>query len=437
MNNCEKTVAESNYKDPHFLEEWKTSRRKKLENSWLVKFPLLEGLPRVADISLESRKQAAASIDIWEQAQQKTSEGLSARCKRLDKNTSVKTASSQGSARRRAYAVPKLIRRQTDGTWILSPIIEHAKPEKLAKAKALYERGLVKKAQRELACGLLGSVVICPNGHQFCVGYDCGHRFCPDSGPKYARRLFGKYVDRFRTVASHLVPCWPPHSGQKPAFVIAKIDFTLRNTGAMPDRARNRALNTSIKKFCRALERHLGISRRQYGLAYGDEIGGSNTNAHAHGVYVGPWLPNKKKELSRLWSKVTPDGSFIISIKIAKSVEAALAHATKYTAKFIAHSTPERLADLEKSYDRVRRFHVLGAFDKRLLPPEQLEREEKAKGEFGAGRICPHCGGILSEPSGWNSSLVALGRQGLKDLDEVRREIGRQRVFSAAVRGSP
>jgi len=204
----------------------------------------------------------------------------------------------------------------------------------------------------------------------------------------------------------------------------------------MPDKERIRALNNSIKKFCRAIERQLGIPRRGYGLAYCDEIGGHNTNVHAHAVYVGPWLPNKKKELSHLWSKVTPDRSFIISIKRAKSLAAALAHATKYPAKFIAHSTPDRLAQLEKSHDRVRRFHLLGAFDKRLLPPEEKAQEEKRKENFATGRACPSCGGLLSEPNGWRV-LSDLSRQGLQELDQARREIGRQRVFSCQDRGSP
>jgi hypothetical protein len=217
--------------------------------------------------------------------------------------------------------------------------------------------------------------------------------------------------------------------------VIAKIDFTLRNTGQMPDRERNRALNQSIKRFCHAVEREYGIPRNEYGLAYSDEIGGGNTNCHAHAVYVGPWLPNKRRQLSRLWSRITPDRSFILSIKYARSLEAALAHATKYPSKLLSRSTPERLADLEKAYDRVRRFHLLGAFDKRLLLPEECAAEEKKKGEFRSGRKCPHCGGKLSEPNGWHPSSD-LSRRGLEDIAAVRREVGKQRVLGGTG-GSP
>ena len=431
MNNCEQVGPEASnrWKDAGFIEEWKASRRKKLEASWIVRFPLLVGLSRIAHLPGNWHERIGAEVEQFERGQQRAGESLSARCRRLDEETSEATSLGRGRARARTYAVPGLIARQGDGSWAVSPLAERASLEKLAKAKALYDRGLVKKAQRELACGLLGSEIICENGHAFGVGYECGHRFCVDCGPKSAVRLFAKHIDRLRTVANRLVPCWPPHPGHKPNFVIAKIDFTLRNTGEMPDKARNRALNESIKKFCRALEREYGIRRSQYGLAYSDEIGGKNTNCHAHAVYVGPWLPNKKRQLSRLWSRITPDRSFIISIKPARSLEAALAHATKYPSKFLRHSTPERLADLEKSFDRVRRFHLLGAFDKRLLLPEERENEEKRRGEFISGRTCPHCGGRLSEPNGWRP-LADLRRRGLKDIALVRREVGKQRVFA-------
>jgi hypothetical protein len=436
MNNCEQVGpdSENRWKDPNFLEEWKASRRKKVESSWLIRFPLLLGVARVAQVSPESQVHTDEQLREWDATQQMTGETLGFRCKRLD-GRAARGGSGHGKARKRVYAVPRLIVQERDGSWNVSQIAERARPEKLAKAKALYERGLVKKAQRELACGLLGSEIVCQNGHRFGIGYECGHRFCLDCGPKSASQLFAKHIERLRTVANRLVPCWPPHPGSKPKFVIAKIDFTLRNTGQMPDKERNRSLNESIKKFCRAIEREYGISRREYGLAYSDEIGGNNTNCHAHAVYVGPWLPNKKKQLSLLWSRITPDRSFIISIKYARSLESALAHATKYPAKFLSSSTPERLADLEQSYDRVRRFHLLGAFDKRLLLPEEQKLEEQKKGEFLAGRKCPHCGGQLSEPNGWHP-LSDLSRRGLKDVALVRREVGRQRVL-AGIGASP
>lgn len=307
MNNCIQLEPDDpgRWKNVGFLEEWKASRRKNLKQSWAVRFPLLVGLARVAEMPGGSVELARQQIARWENEQQRAGESLAARSRRLD-GAKAKTARlTRNGTRRRTYAVPNLIVLEEGGRWIVSPVAARANPERIAKAKALVEVGLPKKAQRELACGLLGSEIICRNGHVFRVGYECGHRFCVDCGGKSAARLFAKYVDRFRTVANRLVPCWPPHPGRRPKSVIAKIDFTLRNTGQMPDRERNRQLNSCIKKFCRAIERRFGISRHEYGLAYSDEIGGGNTNPHAHAVYAGPWLPNKKRSCQE-FGRVSP-----------------------------------------------------------------------------------------------------------------------------------
>ncbi len=156
-----------------------------------------------------------------------------------------------------------------------------------------------------------------------------------------------------------------------------------------------RRLNDCIKKFCRTIERRYGIARSAYGLAYCDELGGGNTNAHAHGVYVGPWLPQSKerKELSKLWAEITRDGSFIISIKYAKSFAAALYHAVKYPAKLISSSSPGRLADLEAVFHRVRRFHTLAAF----YNPKSDPTEAKPASPEDSLRHCPVCNELLSE----------------------------------------
>jgi hypothetical protein len=193
----------------------------------------------------------------------------------------------------------------------------------------------------------------------------------------------------------------------------------------MPTPKLMRRLNDCIKKFYRAIERRYGIARSEYGLAYCDELGGGNTNAHAHGVYVGPWLPQSKerKELSKLWAEITQDGSFIISIKYAKNFAAALFHAVKYPAKLISSSSPERLADLEAVFHRVRRFHTLAAF----YNPKLELTDTKPAPQEGSLRHCPVCSELLSEIKAW-VPLVQLEK--LSDLREVRLEQGRARIFS-------
>jgi hypothetical protein len=253
-----------------------------------------------------------------------------------------------------------------------------------------------------------------------------------------AHRLYAKHHDRLFFVVTRLLMCrgsdcmgdccdecskaieakhlphWPPSGENKrrPRAVLATIDFTLKNTGkASPDLMRS--LNGYIKKFLRALERRLKIKRSEYGLAYCDELGANNTNAHAHGIYVGPWLP--QKELSRLWKDVT-GGSFIIYIKYADDFGRALYHAVKYPAKFAEKSTPERLAELERVFHRVRRFHTLASFYAPEAPPAPDPPL----------RTCPLCEAPLGKMGPWKS-IADMVRRGLKDLATVKREIEKER----------
>jgi hypothetical protein len=404
------TPEPNNWKDSGFVERRKAERRKKAGTAWWA--PLFTGLPLAATPNTE----LAAIVEQAESYQSRLGETLSQRARRLD-------SADKHARKANGYAIPTLLACEADGTWNVSPVAAYARKEKLEKAQYLHRKGLVQKAQRELACGLLGGEVVCRNGHVFRVGYECGNRYCVDCGPRAANRLFAKHHSRLAAIVHRLAPEWPPAPRQKPRVVIAKLDFTLRNTGRMPTPTLMRRLNDCIKRFCRAIERRHGISRRQYGLAFCDELGGNNTNAHAHGVYVGPWLPQERKELSRLWAQVTGDGSFIISIKYAKSFESALFHAVKYPVKLIRSSNPERLADLEVVFHRVRRFHALAAFYNPKPDPE-IETHEGA-----SGRKCPECNEPLSEVARW-VPIAQLDARGLKDVRQAKAEGARARIFS-------
>lgn len=430
----------SDWKNPAFLESWKATRKKRLDEVWRARWaPLFHG-PQAA----WRDDQLAQQIDQAHELQLREGETLTDRARRLE--------STHHKAKRKltGYEVPNLLGVDDAGAWVLSPAATRAKPAKLDKSKRMFRGGLEKKAQRELACGLLGGEVVCRTGHHFRVGYECGNRYCVTCGPRSASRLYAKHRHRLLAVTRRLMYCgdekcrecggqvaggdvglppsqetggqiiphWPPPRGRRPRIVIAKLDFTLKNTGETgPDLMR--WLNSCIKKFCRAIERRWKISRSEYGIAYCDELGANNTNAHAHAIYVGPWLPQEKKELSRMWSKITGDGSFIVSIKYAKSFTAALFHAVKYPAKFAERSTPGRLADLEIIFHRVRRFHTLAAFYNPDVPDE----------EKPAARKCPTCGDQLSEPKQWRP-IYELERMGLRDLDSIELELRRSRALS-------
>ena len=300
----------------------------------------------------------------------------------------------------------------------------------LEQAAAMHKVGLKTKAQRKAHCNVLGERRDCtsnPN-HRFYVRYKCGNRYCENCGHHIYARLFAKHL-LLDAVARSLVPQWPVRM-RCPARVIAKIDITIRNTGIMPTPEAVRKFNRDIRKFFRLLERRLGISRKDYGVLWCNEFGGSNTNLHAHAVYAGPFLPQKKKELSRLWSEVIGEQAFV-SIKAARSFRAALAHALKYPGKFVRCSTPERLAELEKAFHRVRRVHTLARFYN-VKPGDAQEPPE----DWAGSSCCPLCPGTLEKVRGWHlRPIPELENEGLKDIEDVRREMTRERAFGP--RGSP
>lgn len=440
MFNDEQKTGEGldRWKDPRYLESWKEERRQKLETAWAFRAPLFSGLVLSALPNVESRDQ----VVIEARELQQSNETLTKRAQRLE-NSFHRPKQNRTSP----YRVPSLIVREDNGAFVLSPWAERADGDQLKQAKAMIQLGLNKKAQRVLACSLLGGEVVCQSGHKFSVKYACGSRYCRFCGPKAAARLFAKCCGPLSEVTSQvlqcgvagchecehakherLVPHWPPSPGAKPIRVVAKLDFTLKNTGKA-DSERVKFLNECIRRFFRTIEKQFDIPRSQYGVLWCDELGGNNTNVHAHAVYVGPWLPQERKQLSKLWADITADGSFIVSIKYAKSFPAALMHALKYSAKFVHNSTPERRAQLEKSFHRTRRVHALAAF---YNPKRRLPAPEPSAGH---GLRCPICNERVSEPSGWRP-LTELGVLGLQDLREAHRLKGRNLVFEGLPGGS-
>ncbi len=412
------SALEKRWHDPAHVLKWESDRRAEQRGrrtpqpvtaDSVLDFPLLSGIARSVHAPADARACAYARAEYAERFAPRDGESLGARARRLDGRACRNDQAQDGQS---AFRPPQLIAR-VGGEWIVAPVAGKARPEKLAKARALYDLGLTKKAQRELACGLLAGEVRCSSGHRFWTHYRCGHRYCMGCGPQTALRLFAKHLPRVQAVADAV-------AAKHPEYVVAKVDFTRRKPCGhrgrcgcpMPDANYNRELNTFIRHIARAIERKVGITRDDYGMAVHDEIGGGNVNAHAHAVYVGPYIP--QRWLSETWRKICGDGSFIISIKRANSVAAALWHATKYPAKFVHESAPERLAQLELSYHRVRRFRLLGAFDKRVAQRVVGKDTETAADEMdqllGAshhGQCCPYCDAPLRRVPGWRDLDVS------------------------------
>lgn len=297
-----------------------------------------------------------------------------------------------------------------------------ANPQRLAQAEEMQRRNLRAKAKRLLLCGRIGRRVDCTasEDHRFLQLYMCRCRYCETCGPSWFREKFSNVLAALLPIVEHLL-----HDGKQRGrrMVIAKIDFTVPNTGEMPTPEFVRKFHADLHRFWRAAERRFGISRKEYGVAGCDELGGGNSNLHRHCVYVGPWLPQKRKELSALWGEIRGERSFV-SIKTARTLHAALAHALKYPAKFLSASTPERLAALEATFHRTRRFSTGGAFYG--VKAEREPGEESPVGE------CPLCGARLVEVIEPWSAVFALESEGRRSVNEVRHEVGRARTLTGA-----
>jgi hypothetical protein len=288
----------------------------------------------------------------------------------------------------------------------------------LAKAVEMWGAGMSSGAVRQAQCSRIGWARRCKaQGHPWHQIFRCGLRFCPLCMSSVYESLFYEAVERLEHVASLLVPEWPI-KGKCPVRVIAKIDFTIRNDGQMPSTEKVRWFNKAIRKFFVRLAKLNGWKKNEWGAAWCAEFGPGNTNLHAHAVFCGPWIQQKGREASALWSKVVGEYA-ILSIKAAKSFRHALRHAIKYPAaswKYFSAS-PERLAALEKAFYTVKRFHTIGAFYNSptdpKVPPIILPPYDK----------CPTCGSQLVEIADprW-LTLNELMRMGSRDYRAYQRE---------------
>ncbi len=324
-----------------------------------------------------------------------------------------------------------------------------ASKERLAQAVALESYGLRGKARRLVLCGRLGHRI----NHQtnrgachrrFFEPYFCREKYCTFCGPQQFRELFGKLRNALTPVVEKLL-CEGVRNGRE--MVTAKLDFTIPNDGHMPTPGEVRKFHDDMRKFWRVVERVFGIKRSEYGVVRCDEIGGDNTNLHGHCCYVGPRLEQKRKELSALWSivllpkekgrrrrelmrfsrkfglsevwdQLAPDEQRFVSIKHAKSFAGALAHALKYPAKFLDKSTPQRLAELERTFHKTRRVSTGGAFYrvKELREPGGDQELEHA--------FCPFCKVRLAVVREQWQPLSILEEEGRINLRAAEREAG-------------
>ena len=292
-----------------------------------------------------------------------------------------------------------------------------------AKAVEMWEAEMSAGAVRQMQCSRIGWVRRCKHDHTWHRVFRCGLRFCPLCMASVYESLFHDAIERLGPVASCLVPEWPV-AGHRPLRVIAKIDFTVRNTGKMPRAEEVRGFNRAIRRFFVRLARRNGWRKGEWGAAWCAEFGPGNTNLHAHAVFCGPWIEQKGREASALWSEVVGEYA-IISVKAAKSFQHALRHAIKYPAASWKYFTasPERLASLEKAFYTVRRLHCIGAF---YNPPRDVKVPPTILLPYDK---CPTCGSPLEELDAprWFSldELMRIRSRDLGAWERSERLLGR------------
>jgi hypothetical protein len=348
----------------------------------------------------------------------------------------IRSSEKRGDPRR---ALPQpLLERHGEEVRVSFPHAERAgaSREQLEQAAIELELGFTALAKRQAHCGVLAASLHCINepNHRFLIRYGCGNRYCPYCAHRSFCRLFTKHK-KLETLVRRLLAA-------NPDWVVAKLDFTVPNTGAMPTPELIKQFNKDIREFFQALKKRGYILHKGFGAIGCNEFGGKgttslsghgqfrgNTNLHAHYMYVGPRLPQSKngKELSALWSEIRGERCFV-SIKRAKSFFAGLVHALKYAGKFISRD-PRRLAQLEQAFFGVRRVHAFELFFKPKLEPDEAE-----KGTQGTPR-CPCCDGLLGDTNAGLRPVADLLALGYRDLELARVEEGRKKIFAS--RASP
>jgi hypothetical protein len=329
--------------------------------------------------------------------------------------------------------------------------------------------GLLRKANRLANCKVTGRRLDCSQNpdHRFFGVFNCGNRYCRHCGPSIFSELFGKYMGLWPIVEKLVV-----QPGFRRSNVIATLDFTAVNLGRMPLPKEIRDFNRDVRACIKRVTAKLGISSSQFLFLWCDEFGGwdadekkYNTNLHAHGVYVGPFIPYQ--ELLQAWMSIrkTKDGARGVFIKAQKLDKAprklldcerarfarALGHALKYTGKHVSRADGERLAQLEAAFHGVRRVHTMGlAYHAKLVCAHPCsicqkpcdgfhghQGEHSCKSHRASSSGCPLCRSPLMFPKECGYAAVkTLKQEGRVDLDDARRQASRDRVFGD-VRGAP
>ena len=298
----------------------------------------------------------------------------------------------------------------------------HAPPDSFAAAEELDRVGLYAKSRRRMMCGAVGSQLRCLNsecGNRFWRPYSCRLRYCPRCAPKLARDLMRRYAGLSALIRRELA--------EHPGWIIAEITFTRLNAESMPSGEDVKAFNKWIGQFRNVVEQRKRLKKRSVTLLWIDEFNPNGCYLHAHALYVGPPLPPPRKngkpgKLSEWWQQASGGAASVIWLTrvVPEKIERAFAHMAKYALKYSRFASPERAAQLEKAFHRVRRLHLLGPIYGD--PGIRSAQESATAATEPATDGCPYCRSALGIEERWCPRGIALKR-GAVDLSTLPRTL--------------
>ena len=263
-------------------------------------------------------------------------------------------------------------------------------------ADVLIENGLGKRAARFMECHRFGYCLQCEGEkpHMFFSVLCCDLRFCPRCGA----RMFARLIEKYSPVLSHLKA--HPRRG----YLLRELTLTSRNTGNLTaDQIKK--FNKDVKNTLKALMR----GEKGWGAIWCDEVGFNNQNLHAHVLFYGPYI--EQKRLAEVWHEVS--GHQVVWIKRARTHgRRALLYLLKYVSKPPADD-PEFIGQLEVAFYKCRRVHTLGLFYNFAASEAAAEAGHLVTN----AKQCPFCGTRLRRIIG-NAPINDLVLQGMHFIGE-------------------
>jgi hypothetical protein len=263
-------------------------------------------------------------------------------------------------------------------------------------ADVLIENDLAKRAARYVECHRFGYCLQCEGEkpHTFFSVLCCDLRFCPRCGARMFARLYEKYSPVLSYLKAHL----------RRSYLLRELTLTSRNTGVLTAE-QIKKFNKDVKNTLKTLMR----GEKGWGVIWCDEIGFNNQNLHAHVLFYGPYI--EQRRLAEVWHEVS--GHQVVWIKQARTHgRRALLYLLKYVSKPPADD-PEFIGELEVAFYRCRRVHTLGLFYNFAVPESAPEPGHL----ITSPKQCPLCSAKLRRIIG-NAPVYDLVLQGIRFIGE-------------------